>query len=194
MTPKETVNDIISKNYKSLLKTAKNVVKSNEYQDVLHECLAEIIEFDDDKINYILPYFNFYLIRMMQYSCLSNSPYYRKYKKTNIVLDTNDYGLEYMLQSIPEHINYLDKDELHNLNLIEETDSDDTQAETIKEIYKILSEQCTWYQRSVFLYKIENNLSFNRFEKDTKIPASSIFKTYNEVVSIIKSNLKNKHT
>lgn len=195
MDYKQKVNDKITKDYKSFLKMAKNIVKTGEYQDILHECLVEILEFDEDKLKDIFPYFEFYLIQMIKYSFRSKtSKYQQKYKKTNLILDTNNYGFENKLLFIPENINYLDKNELNNINLFDDSDSEDIKTEKINEINKILVEKCTWYQRSVFLYKIENNLTFKKFEAVTKIPASSVFNTYKETLSIIRNNLKNKYT
>jgi hypothetical protein len=60
---------------------------------------------------------------------------------------------------------------------------------TITDIEKILLEDCSWYEREVFTRYVYNNKSFETMYKETGIPASSLFKTYNKVKKILKQKL-----
>ena len=80
---------VITENYKKYLKYAQNMNNHrDDPQDILNECLAELYEKEDSKIEAILGYIDYYLIRMIKFSSQSKtSRYQQKYNK--LLIDEN---------------------------------------------------------------------------------------------------------
>lgn len=170
------IAEYINKNYDKYLRIAYgyNKDKTEDPRDILQECLMYVCEMDIEKQNKIAPYFEYYLIQMIKFSSISKtSKYQQKYNK--ILLNKN---IEV------ESVNDLDKmicdDEIEN----------DLKINKIKEI---LEKDCTWYEREVFLQYVTTGKSFKAFERDTKIPASSLFNTYRNVKEKIKEKIELWH-
>lgn len=165
--PKKTLDNLVNRNYKKYLQFAKNMANGkDDPRDVLQECLTEIYEMKIEKQSEILPYFEYYLIRMLKFSFRSDtSRYQQKYNKLKI--DAN-VCVESLLEDIIET---------------------ETESPSISEIENVLNENCSWYEREVFLRYVNGNKSFKTFEKETGIPASSLYNTYNKVKKILQEKL-----
>lgn len=216
MTPKEELHRTINLNYDRYLKYAKNMKNTkDEPCEVLHECIINLYNKKEEKIKKILPFLDWYLIRMIELSNKSNtSSYQQKINKfKNNTREINNKDCEYLgdtenLGDSPDYIFYditlkdlYEKDFDGLLKYVLNHKNDDDEFEYISNIKKeeikkfrknvmnILEEKCTWYQKEVFLRYMMGKTSFGRMSKETGIVCSSLFKTFTLVKNILKSNI-----
>ena len=166
------IAECINKNYDKYLRISYgyNKDKTEDPRDILQECLMYVCEMDIEKQNKIAPYFEYYLIQMIKYSSISKtSKYQQKYNK--LLLNKS-----IIVESIADLDEMICDDEIDNVI-------------KINKIKEILEKDCTWYEREVFLQYVTTGKSFKAFERDTKIPASSLFNTYKKVKEMIKEKI-----
>lgn len=178
MTIRQKLDALITLNYSKYLDIASQYKSKDDPSDILQECLMEICEMNDTKLKKIFPYIEYYLIQMIKYSSLSKKSKYQ-HKYNHLIIDETI--------DIKDYIEKNEVDDIEELALRKE--SEEFEIETYEKIIKILNEHCNWYQRSIFLHYIESGKSFATIQKDTGIPMSSIYNTYNEAKQIIKKNL-----
>ena len=134
--------------------------------DLLHECIMILIQYDENKMNEIIDRghtkFFFVSIVINQWSS-GTSPFYKLYKKSlmNEFIDNFDFkdddGYDY------------DKDKLIEL----------VQSELSGE---------TWYLRKLLELKV--NMSYSEINKLTKIPRSSLHSTVSKFKNKLNKKLK----
>lgn len=167
MDTKSELDNLIKNNYKKYLQFAKNMANGkDDPRDVLQECLLEIYEMTEKKQKEIIPYLEYYLIQMIKFSFRSNtSKYQQRYNKLKL---SDNVSVETLLSDDEEYV---------EVNV------------TVEEIEKILTDNCNWYEREVFLRYVNNKKSFKTMETETDIPASSLYNTYNKVKKILQEKL-----
>ena len=198
---KEFVDDMITKNYKKFLNIARTL-SPNEYEDIVNECVIYLYEIDENKLQKIKDYIEYYMIQMIKYSATSKtSKYQQKYHK--IKLDENveaknitddEYlkienfdepePMEFKIGEISENIDRKTKENFEKFI---------NKKITFKTFINIiLKDECSWYEREVFVRYHQKNTTYRDFSKETKIPLTSLFNAYNKTKKELEKKLYKK--
>lgn len=160
------INCYITRNYYQLLKIAKTITKNDElHQDLLHECLFQILDrnevnlksYDDNSIRY-------FITAVMRINWFSKtSPFYYKLKK--------------------ERRLYVDISECYDMA----EDQEEFEISNIMDIMEIEYTELDFFQKSLMdLYLMMGSLK--KVSEKTNIPITTISRYIRET----KTNLKNE--
>jgi RNA polymerase sigma factor (sigma-70 family) len=158
------LNDFIKNNYASLLKIVLNITKNRkDSEDLLHEAFLYVLLLPDNKKREILSYLSFYIIQIIKYSAFGKkSPYYKKNRQVEFDYDINIDRL-----------------------VVEETEPVTIKQITMKDVNVILKKM-GWYETEVFKRHVIDGKTFQQMAVETKIPISSLYKTYRQTIKKIK--------
>ena len=165
------LNDFIKNNYASLLKIVLNITKNRkDSEDILHEVFLSVLLMSDTKKREIFPFLSYYIIQMVKYSAFGKkSPYSKKNKTVEIDYEAN-----------------LD-------NIIIEEEPVTAKQITMTDINAILK-KIGWYETAVFKRHVVDGKTFQQMAIETKIPLSSLYKTFRQTVKTIKIEYYGKKT
>lgn len=154
---------------------AKTITKGNQFwSDLYQELFLHLSEMDAEKLIEITDkgYMRFYCVRFFtnQY-CSDRSPFYRNYK--NFVLKNS-------FESFEDKLSDLDRTDKHKIEL------DQRRIDLIESTLNSL----TWYERELWRFRAENNMSYDKMNEQIGIPRSSLVDTCLKVERLIKKNLK----
>lgn len=164
-TIRNQFNDLLTKNYKRYQTIAIKISNGvDDPQDILQECLTELCEKNDTEIERIMSYIDYYIIQMLKISNRSKtSRYQQKYNK--IVFDKNfDINVYDAAEPDPEPVVHI----------------------SLNEINSTLNHNCSWYEKEVFLRYANSKKSFKTMERETGIPATSLFNTFSKVRKMLQ--------
>lgn len=166
---RKEINKLINKKYDEYLQFAKNIKGSSkeEPQDILNECILYLLENEDNKLEKIISYIDWYIIRMIKHSFHSNTSSYQV-KYNRIVFDKN---------IDVTNITNKDADDNYNFDI-------DKQLEQIE----MNMQKLTWYERAIFEKYTGEKTSWKKIEKETGIPASSANITYLKAIKKLRGN------
>lgn len=172
MTTRETIQDLLTKGYSKYKNIAHRYYNGkDDPDDIVQETMMYILELKDEEIERIIPFLDRYIVQIIKFSFIGEkSAYQQKYNRMK--MQTCDDVNFYADSLIADDEYNIDDDKL------------------ISQIEEILLDKCTWYQAEVFRTNVVDGKSFSQISKENNIPASSLWKTYNEAVEIINKNLK----
>jgi hypothetical protein len=169
---KEELNLIIKRDYNKFLTYAKNMNNGkDDPRDIINECILELYEKSDEKLEKILTYIDYYIIQMVKFSSQSKTSRYQQ-KFNRIEFDRNVCPTQLFNNESEEVI----------INPYSEIE--------FCHIERILEENTDWYTKEVFLKYSKNKGSFRKLSLETGIPTSALYKAFLKGKEIIKENLK----
>lgn len=155
------LNNWITTNHENNLKELKRICKGHElHEELYQECIVILLQYDSEKIQGLidrnqLKYF-FISIVIRQYIS-TTSPFHLKFRKHE--QNTTDKDVYTIHQEDIEYDH--GKDEL--INFINEQKNNEE-----------------WYVKELLRLKFDENLSYRKISKLTKIPTTSIYNTINK--------------
>lgn len=162
---KNEINSYLTRNYYFLLGISKKYTKSDDWAyELLHEVILQLFDRDDIKVKLDDESIKSYIIRAIMVNwCYPNSPFYRKYKRKNII--TIDV-----------------KEAIHITT--EETDYNNHQ---LLEIIETEWTEIDWFNKIIFeKYMVLGSLK--KVSQDTSIPLPSIGRYIKDTKNKIKEN------
>ena len=198
---KKFVDDMITKNYEKFLNIARTL-SPNEYEDIVNECIIYLYDIEEQKLQKIKDYIEYYMIQMIKYSATSKtSKYQQKYHK--IKLDEN---IESKNITDDEYlkIENFDEPEPMEFKIGEISKNIDDRIRrnfqkfvdkkiTFKTFINLtLENECSWYEREVFVRYHQKNITYREFSKETKIPLTSLFNAYSKTKRELEKKLYKK--
>jgi len=176
---REDVNKYITDNYDRLIKITnkiKNTNNNESTEDILHECIMNILEKTDEDLCRIINHIDFYIINMIRYSIWSSTSSYQvKYNKI-VIKDEYDVTRDWGYDDCKIHEKLIDDVNVSNNSFDEE-------------LYDKLMENINkldWYSKKVVEIKMERNCCFQKIGKETGIPYSNLYYTYVRAIKKIK--------
>jgi hypothetical protein len=166
------IEDYLTRNYYQLLTIAKKLTKNDQLsQELLHECILQILEkekvtlksYDDNSIKY-------YIVAIMRINYFSKtSPFFYRIKRERMVM---------------------------NVDIASCWDMSYEQEEfETEELYQLLEEEyceLNWFKKSLLDMYLALNSSMKAVSRKTNIPIQSISRYIKETRHEVKSNIINK--
>jgi hypothetical protein len=202
----QQVRSHITKNYKRYLSYSEYLCKCSftysikpYFEDVLHEVLAEVLEFNDDKLEKIFKYLDQLIYKMLKINIKSSSgKFHQKYDKWNVINTKYINELSSLEFSNIESKRYmlLDEEDIDSTKRIyttidKKTNKIKTYVFNYSDINEILA-ACPLYNSEIFLKKIYKYKTFQAFSDDIGIPLSTIYRMFRIIKERIKTELKTK--
>ena len=166
------IEDYLTRNYYQLLTIAKKLTKNDQLsQELLHECILQILEkekvtlksYDDNSIKY-------YIVAIMRINYFSKtSPFFYRIKRERMIMNvdiTTCWDMSY----------------------------EQEEFET-EELYQLLEEEyceLNWFKKSLLDMYLSLNSSMKAVSRKTNIPIQSISRYIKETRHEVKSNIINK--
>lgn len=175
---RDDINNYITNNYDRLITITNKIRKTNKdtTEDVLHECIINLLEKDDEQLEKIINYIDFYIINMIRYSFWSaTSGYQTKYNRI-IIKDEYDVSNDFSYND-----NLIPTNLIDDMNITNNYFDEDLYDKIINNINKL-----DWYSKKVVEIKIDKNCGFLKISKDTGIPYSNLYYTWKKAIKKIK--------
>lgn len=165
MNINEQLKQFIENNYTKLLTIVTNITKNRpDSKDILHEAFMSVLLMTDKKKREIMPFLSYYLIQVIKYSAFGKkSPYFQKNKQVDI-----DYEAKLDLMVVEEEPVTL-------------------QHITMIDVNRIMKAKLGWYEAAIWKRHVIDGKTFQEMATETKIPLSSLYKTFRQTVKIIKT-------
>jgi len=169
---RKEIECFLNRNYYQLLNISKKITKNDQLsQDLLHECILQLYDKDDIKLNkYDDNSIKYYITAVMRINYYSKtSPFYYKIKRERILMTVD-------------------------INSCWDMSYEQEEFET-EEMYQLLEmnyAELDWFKKSLLDLYLSLNSSMKAVSRKTRIPISSISRYIKEIRTETKNNILNK--
>jgi len=169
---RKEIECFLNRNYYQLLNISKKITKNDQLsQDLLHECILQLYDKDEIKLNkYDDNSIKYYITAVMRINYYSKtSPFYYKIKRERILMTVD-------------------------INSCWDMSYEQEEFET-EEMYQLLEmnyAELDWFKKSLLDLYLSLNSSMKAVSRKTRIPISSISRYIKEIRTETKNNILNK--